>query len=65
VREETNQKLEVTGNWIQALGALVALGDGWDGPSSGGESYNTVGNLLQAIGNSLQAKGGVYQIENT
>jgi hypothetical protein len=48
--EVTSEKLVISGDLIQALGAITALG-------SAGEIYMVLGNLLQAIGNALQALG--------
>ncbi len=48
---DTGERLIISGDLIQALGALTALG-------SAIRNYMVIGNLLQAIGNSLQAIGG-------
>ncbi|QFT90356.1 hypothetical protein FIU87_17080 [Bacillus sp. THAF10] len=50
VSEVTEIKLFITGNLLQALGAVTAL-------ESVEEAYEVVGFYLQAIGNSLQALG--------
>lgn len=63
VEEETKQRLVITGNWLQALGGVTALGDDLQGSSSPGQLYNFNGNLLQSIGNSLQALSGVYELK--
>lgn len=49
---DTGERLVISGDLIQALGAVTALG-------SANQSYMVIGNSLQAIGNSLQAVGGV------
>ena len=49
----------IAGNWTQALGGLTALADEFEDASDKDESFNIIGNLLQAIGNSLQAIGGI------
>lgn len=48
---DTGERLIISGDLIQALGALSALG-------SANRTYMVIGNSLQAIGNSLQAIGG-------
>ena len=53
----------IAGNWTQALGGLTALGRIEDA-SDKDESFNIIGNLLQAIGNSLQAIGGIYELKS-
>ncbi|WP_404444861.1 hypothetical protein LG307_17995 [Sutcliffiella horikoshii] len=55
--EDTNEKLIITGDFTQALGALTALG-------SADRLYLSVGNLLQAAGNSLQAVGGIRELQD-
>ncbi|AZV40895.1 DUF6944 family repetitive protein [Peribacillus asahii] len=60
---ETEEKLIITGNWMQALGGLVSFADEIEGDTSAGQVYNIIGNLLQSIGNSLQAIGGIYDLE--
>ena len=62
-KDETKIKLVIAGNWIQALGGLTALADEFEDASDKDETFNIVGNLLQAIGNSLQAIGGVYELK--
>ncbi|WP_088351914.1 DUF6944 family repetitive protein [Bacillus cereus] len=63
-KDETKIKLVIAGNWIQALGGLTALADEFEDASDKDETFNIVGNLLQAIGNSLQAIGGVYELKS-
>lgn len=58
-KDETKIKLVIAGNWTQTLGGLTALADEFEDASDQDESFNIVGNLLQAIGNSLQAIGGI------
>ncbi|CAH0344144.1 hypothetical protein [Bacillus sp. CECT 9360] len=62
--KETEQRLIISGNWIQALGGLVSLADELEDPTASGQLYNIIGNLLQSIGNSLQAIAGIYELEN-
>lgn len=61
---ETEQRLIITGNWLQALGSFVGLADEFFDSTEMGRAENIIGNLLQGIGNSLQAVGGV-QVLNT
>lgn len=53
---DTEERLVISGDLIQALGAITALG-------SADKSYIVIGNSLQAIGNSLQAVGGVKELK--
>ncbi|WP_456363379.1 DUF6944 family repetitive protein [Priestia aryabhattai] len=59
----TQQKLIISGNWIQALGGAAALGDEFQDTSNINEIYNIIGNLLQVIGNSLQALSGINELK--
>lgn len=61
--DEIQQKLIITGNWIQALGGATALGDELEDSSGKNEIYNITGNFLQAIGNSLQAVSGINELQ--
>ncbi|MGD6832675.1 DUF6944 family repetitive protein [Sutcliffiella halmapala] len=63
IDEETiiRDKLFISGNLLQALGAATALGDEWDGAEA--DTMTIIGNLLQVIGNSLQAIGGAEEIK--
>ncbi|PGO25848.1 hypothetical protein CN984_18515 [Bacillus cereus] len=61
--DETQKKLVIAGNWVQALGGVTAIGEEIEDSSNIDESYNIVGNLLQATGNSLQAIGGVDELK--
>ncbi|MGM0836315.1 MAG: DUF6944 family repetitive protein [Bacillota bacterium] len=63
IDEETiiRDKLFLSGNLIQALGAAAALGDEWDGADA--DAMAIIGNLLQVIGNSLQAIGGADELK--
>ncbi|KIL53056.1 DUF6944 family repetitive protein [Jeotgalibacillus campisalis] len=63
--ETNNNKLVITGNWIQALGGLVSLADEVSDGSAPGQTEAIIGNLLQAIGNSMQAVSGVYELRNS
>jgi hypothetical protein len=54
--KEIDQKLFITGNWIQALGGAINVGHGLGLATFPGHSENIIGNILQATGNSLQAK---------
>lgn len=62
VKEETEERLVITGNWLQALGGAAALGDEFEDPAAPGQIFNINGNLLQSIGNSLQAIGGTKNL---
>jgi len=59
---ETEQRLIITGNWLQALGSFVGLADEFFDSTEMGRAENIIGNLLQGIGNSLQAVGGVQAL---
>lgn len=63
IEDDIEEKLVITGNWLQALGGAVALGDEFKDPTAAGQIYNINGNLLQSIGNSLQAIGGSINIK--
>lgn len=65
VQKEAGQRLNITGNWLQALGGLVSLADELVDQSNQGQAFNISGNLLQSVGNSLQAISGTKEIENT
>ncbi|MGO5014559.1 DUF6944 family repetitive protein [Niallia sp. Sow4_A1] len=60
---QTEQKLIITGNWIQALGSFVGLTDEFFDHTAAGRIENIIGGLLQGIGNSLQAIGGTEQLK--
>lgn len=62
INNVVDQKLIITGNWLQALGSLVGLTDEFEDHTPSGRSLNIVGGLLQGIGNSLQAIGGIEQL---
>lgn len=59
-----NQKLIITGNWLQALGSFVGLTDEFFDSNPSGRALNIAGGLLQGIGNSMQALGGTDQLYN-
>ncbi|MBN6888981.1 uncharacterized protein DUF6944 [Cytobacillus horneckiae] len=59
-----NQKLIITGNWLQALGSFVGLTDEFFDSTPSGRALNIAGGLLQGIGNSMQALGGTDQLYN-
>ncbi|QWG84311.1 DUF6944 family repetitive protein [Bacillus mycoides] len=61
--DETKKKLVIAGNWIQALGGITSIGGELEDSSNIDESYNIVGNVLQATGNSLQAIGGIDELK--
>lgn len=63
-RKEASYKLFITGNWIQALGLAVNIGDAINLPPFPGQSENIVGSITQFIGNSLQAIGWSEALEN-
>ena len=54
----TEQRLMITGNWLQALGSFVGLTDEFFDHTADGRIENIIGGLLQGIGNSLQAISG-------
>ncbi len=62
---ETEQRLIITGNWLQALGSFVGLADEFFDSTEDGRAENIVGNLLQGIGNSLQAVSGVQALKSS
>lgn len=62
-KKETKQKLDITGNWFQALGGAAAFGEGLGECNNEAEILNLIGNLLQSIGNSLQAIGGTMKLK--
>ncbi|WP_350019504.1 DUF6944 family repetitive protein [Priestia flexa] len=59
---ETQTRLTIAGNLMQALGGAAALGDELKDDSNIGEVYSIVGNIMQIIGNSMQALGGGYDL---
>lgn len=61
--EETKQLLNIKGNWLQAFGGGISLGDDLGHKISLPETLSDIGNILQIIGNSLQAIGGIYELE--
>ncbi|KLV23060.1 Uncharacterised protein [Niallia circulans] len=60
----TEQKLIISGSWIQALGSFVGLIDEFFDSTDEGRIENIVGGFLQGIGNSLQAIGGIEELDN-
>lgn len=63
-KNQIDQKLIISGNWLQALGSFVGLTDEFEDSTPSGRSYNIIGGFLQGIGNSMQALSGVYQLED-
>lgn len=63
-KNQIDQKLIISGNWLQALGSFVGLTDEFEDSTPFGRSYNIIGGFLQGIGNSMQALSGVYQLED-
>lgn len=61
--DNTQKKVVIAGNWIQALGGITSIGGELEDSSDIDESYNIVGNVLQATGNSLQAIGGIDELK--
>ncbi|KHD84736.1 hypothetical protein NG54_13565 [Heyndrickxia ginsengihumi] len=53
----------ITGNGLQALGALISLTDEFNDRTQSGRNYNIIGNALQSIGNSMQAVSGIYDLQ--
>lgn len=62
-QEETKQRLEITGNWLQALGGGTALPEDLVDEPSTIRTLNIAGNVLQIIGNSLQAISGTDELK--
>lgn len=63
VTTKTEQKLIITGNWLQSLGSLVGLVDEFEDNTESGRAENIIGNLLQGIGNAMQAVGGIRELD--
>ena len=63
--EETKQRLNINGNWLQALGGGVSAADAVDDEASLVTALNIIGNILQVIGNSLQAIAGTNELKGT
>lgn len=61
--EETKQRLEITGNWFQALGGGTALPDDLVDEPSTIRTLNIAGNVLQIIGNSMQSISGINELK--
>lgn len=61
----TEQKLSISGTWMQALGSFVGLGDEFFDSTKDGRIENIIGNLLQGIGNSLQAISGIQELHDS
>ncbi|WP_425442092.1 DUF6944 family repetitive protein [Sediminibacillus massiliensis] len=60
----TNQKLNIKGNLMQALGAGMNFStEVGEHNMTTDELYTTYGNLLQLIGNSMQALSGGIQLK--
>lgn len=64
VKEETKQKLDINGNFLQAVGGGIALPDDLLDDPSTIRTLNIAGNVLQIIGNSLQALGGIEELKS-
>ncbi|ANB56752.1 hypothetical protein GFC29_533 [Anoxybacillus sp. B7M1] len=60
--EKIEQKLMITGLWMQALGSFVGLSDEFFDRTEDGRLENISGSLLQGIGNSLQAISGIQSL---
>ncbi|WP_223701546.1 DUF6944 family repetitive protein [Sutcliffiella deserti] len=61
--EEQSLRLFISGNLLQALGAVISLGDLLEERFSMDSYVSFNGNMLQAIGNSLQAIGDRMKLE--
>nr|WP_263326663.1 hypothetical protein [Neobacillus sp. Marseille-Q6967] len=61
--EETKQRLEINGNWLQAFGGSIALPEDLVSEPSTIRTLNISGNVLQIIGNSMQAIGGTRELK--
>ncbi|WP_400245676.1 hypothetical protein AB3U99_04080 [Niallia sp. JL1B1071] len=57
------QKLIITGSWLQALGSFTGLTDEFFDSTADGRIENIIGGLLQGIGNSLQAINRTEQLK--
>jgi hypothetical protein len=55
------QEFQIAGNWLQALGALLAVFEQLKDVRN--EWLNILGNILQTWGNSLQAIGGIVGLD--
>jgi hypothetical protein len=64
VKEETKQKLDINGNFLQAVGGGIALPDDLLDDPSTIRTLNIAGNVLQIIGNSMQAYGGIEELKS-
>jgi hypothetical protein len=64
VKEETKQKLDINGNFLQAVGGGIALPDDLLDEPSTIRTLNIAGNVFQIIGNSLQALGGIEELKS-
>jgi hypothetical protein len=62
--EEINQKLEINGNMLQAVGGGISLAEDLVDEPSTIRTLNIAGNVLQIIGNALQAKGGIEELKS-
>jgi hypothetical protein len=62
VDDVTEQKLDIKGNLMQALGGSAALKDTLAEERSVESLFNIYGNLLQIIGNSMQAIAGIIEL---
>lgn len=60
---ELEQKLVISGNWMQALGSFTGLADEFFDSTEKGRAENIIGNLLQGIGNAMQAVSGVQALD--
>lgn len=60
---DTNKRLIITGNWMQAAGSLVGVVDEFEDNTPSGRALNIDGGLLQAIGNSMQALSDSYELK--
>ncbi|MET3698264.1 hypothetical protein SAMN05877753_108120 [Bacillus oleivorans] len=60
---DIGERLNITGNWMQSLGAATAFGYELDQEPDDSLPLEISGNLLQMLGNAMQALGGIYKLE--
>ncbi|WP_010631887.1 DUF6944 family repetitive protein [Sporolactobacillus vineae] len=58
-----HQRVQITGNWFQALGGSYALKPNFDSEERNlDQALTVIGGLMQVIGNSLQAVSGTFSL---
>lgn len=61
--KDAEQRLSITGTWMQALGSFIGVIDEFFDNTVDGRFENISGGLLQGIGNSMQALGGIEELQ--